>query len=86
MATGQGQGQRALHEVLRERRLRLEISQRELAKLLGKEQSWVARVELGETRVPADFMPAYADALGVSVGHIYRQMLVPSTRVLAAAS
>lgn len=51
--------------MLRERRKELKITQRELAERLGREQSYIARVENGKTDVQISTFFRIAAALGI---------------------
>lgn len=77
-------GKRTLPEVLKMERVALGLTQREFAKILGKDQSWIARVELGSLSVPASFLPTYAKALGIELWRLHRQ--IPRFMTAAAAA
>jgi transcriptional regulator with XRE-family HTH domain len=62
-----------IHERLRDERLAARISQAELARRLGKTQAWVSLRESGQRVVPAQLLPAYAAALGVTVSRLYNE-------------
>ena len=57
-------------EVLREARRTAGVTQSVVAERLGEPQSWVSRVESGETRMTVVELVAYSRALGVSAGQI----------------
>ena len=56
-----------LSEMLRDRRRKAKVSQRQLAATLGKPQSWVCRHEKGDLRMDILELRAYLNALGVSL-------------------
>ncbi len=60
-------GQQALREMLQERRKKSGLSQRQLAEVLGKPQSWVCRHERGDLRMDYLELRAYLQALDVSI-------------------
>ena len=51
-------------EILRERRIQLGITQKELAEQIGKERTYVNRIEKGETDMQLSSLITIADALG----------------------
>lgn len=52
-------------EMLRDRRKALKITQKQLAQKVGKEQSYIARVEKGETDIQLSSFFRIAKALGI---------------------
>lgn len=52
-------------DILRERRKALKLTQRQLAKEIGKEQSYIARVEKGEADIQLSSFFRIARALGI---------------------
>jgi len=52
-------------DILRDRRKQLKITQKELAERIGKEQSYIARVEKGETDIQMSSFLRIAHALGI---------------------
>lgn len=52
-------------EILRDRRKALKITQKELALKIGKEQSYIARVEKGEADIQLSSFFRIAHALGI---------------------
>ena len=52
-------------EILRDRRKELKITQKQLAQKVGKEQSYIARVEKGETDIQLSSLIRIARALGI---------------------
>lgn len=59
--------QQVLREMLQSRRKKAGLSQRDLAEILGKPQSWVCRHERGDLRMDYLELRAYLRALGISV-------------------
>ena len=61
------------------RRLRLAreaagLSQTQVAERLGEPQSWVSRIETGETRMHVIELLAYFDAIGASAAEFVREL------------
>lgn len=54
-------------EILRDRRKALNLTQKELAQKVGKEQSYIARVEKGESDIQLSSFFRIADALGLKL-------------------
>jgi len=52
-------------EILRDRRKALKLTQRQLAERVGKEQSYIARVEKGDTDIQVSSFFNIARALGI---------------------
>ena len=52
-------------EILRERRKTLKLTQKQLAQKIGKEQSYIARVEKGEVDIQLSSFFRIAQALGI---------------------
>jgi ribosome-binding protein aMBF1 (putative translation factor) len=52
-------------EILRGRRQELKLTQKQLAERIGKEQSYIARVEKGETDIQMSSFMRIAHALGI---------------------
>ncbi len=52
-------------EILRDRRKALKLTQKQLAQKVGKEQSYIARVEKGETDIQLSSFFRIAKALGI---------------------
>lgn len=52
-------------EILRERRKDLNLTQKELAQRVGREQSYIARIEKGETDIQISSFFRIAHALGI---------------------
>ncbi|MCK9156714.1 MAG: helix-turn-helix domain-containing protein [Paludibacteraceae bacterium] len=52
-------------EILRDRRQALKLTQKQLAQKIGKEQSYIARVEKGETDIQMSSFFRIAQALGI---------------------
>lgn len=52
-------------EILRDRRKALKLTQKQLAQKIGKEQSYIARVEKGETDIQISSFFRIAKALGI---------------------
>lgn len=52
-------------ELLRDRRKSLKITQKQLAQKIGKEQSYIARVEKGEVDIQLSSFFRIAEALGI---------------------
>jgi len=65
----------------RRARLRLGLSQRELAQVMDRSPSWVREIEKGDQFAPPYLTWALADALGVSVAWLYGEEDLP--RLLA---
>jgi len=59
--------QQILREMLQIRRQKAGLSQRQLAEILDKPQSWVCRHERGDLRMDYMELRAYLKALGASV-------------------
>lgn len=54
-------------EILRDRRKELKITQQELAEKIGKERSYIARIEKGETDMQLSSFVRIARALGLEL-------------------
>ena len=54
-------------EILRDRRKELKITQQELAEKVGKERSYIARIEKGETDMQLSCFVRIARALGLEL-------------------
>ena len=54
-------------ELLRERRKELKITQKELAERIGRERTYINRIEKGETDIQLSSFIRIADALGLRV-------------------
>jgi len=67
----------------RRARKRLGLSQRELARAMGRSPSWVREIEQGAQFAPPYLTRALADALGVSVAWLYGE---PDLRRLLASA
>lgn len=52
-------------EILRDRRKELKITQQQLAEKVGKERSYIARIEKGETDMQLSSLVRIARALGI---------------------
>ena len=65
----------ALLELIREARHRAGISQAELATRLGRPQSWVSKVEIGERRLDLEELRQVCDALEIDVVKFVRTWL-----------
>ena len=52
-------------------RQRLDLSQRELARVMGRSPSWVREIETGQQYAPPYLIRALATAIGVSAGWFY---------------
>ena len=63
-----------LREMLRERRQKAKLSQRQLAERLGKPQSWVCRHERGDLRMDLVELRAYLGALDVNLTTFVRTL------------
>lgn len=59
--------QQVLREMLQARRQKAGLTQRQLAEIIGKPQSWVCRHERGDLRMDYMELRAYLQALDVSV-------------------
>jgi transcriptional regulator with XRE-family HTH domain len=57
-------------KVLRDARLRAGLTQVQLAKLLGKEQTFVSKVERGERRLDVVELKAFCEAFGVPLRQV----------------
>lgn len=55
----------------RRARLRLELSQRALARAMDRSPSWVREIERGDQFAPPYLTKVLAEAIGVSVGWLY---------------
>ena len=60
-------GHQALREMLQDHRKKAGLTQRQLAEILDKPQSWVCRHERGDLRMDYIELRAYLRALDVSV-------------------
>ncbi len=54
-------------EILKERRKKLHVTQKDLALKIGKEQSYIAKIEKGETDMQLSSFIRIADALGLKM-------------------
>lgn len=54
-------------EVLKQRRTELKITQKELAERVGKERTYISRVEKGETDIQLSSFIQLLDALGLTI-------------------
>lgn len=54
-------------EILRDRRKQLNITQKELAERIGKERSYISKIEKGETDMQLSSFLRIATALGLTV-------------------
>lgn len=61
-------------EVLRERRKELKLTQQELADKIGRERSYINRIEKGETDIQLSTFIRIADALGLRL-HLDLQLV-----------
>jgi transcriptional regulator with XRE-family HTH domain len=59
---------RAFRETLRRARLAAELTQVEMAAILGRPQTWVSKCELGERRVDFVELEDWAAACGKGLG------------------
>jgi transcriptional regulator with XRE-family HTH domain len=59
-----------LHEIIRQRRTELDLSQAELAAKVGVDQRQIRRYESGETQPTLTGAKALAQALGISLGEL----------------
>ena len=66
---------RALLALLRELRTDAGTSQTEPAKLLGRPQTWVSKVELGERRLDVEELRQLCDALGANLLDVVAQWI-----------
>ena len=64
----------ALAEALKRRRMKLDLSQTELAERVGSSQSRVAKMETGDRSVSLDLLVRTLLALGVSRGELAKAM------------
>lgn len=64
---------RSLGQRLRALRMEQGLSQRHLAKAIGRTQSEVYRWEKGDVRIPAQNLPALAKALQVSLDQFFTE-------------
>ena len=66
------------HEALRvflvEKRLKARLTQHQMAKVIRRNQSYVATIETGQRRVDAVELMELADALGFTIAEAYRRM------------
>jgi ribosome-binding protein aMBF1 (putative translation factor) len=62
-------------DILRGRRQKLKITQKQLAEKIGKKQSYIARVEKGETDIQMSSFLRIAHALGIEFTPKYVAML-----------
>ena len=67
----------AVAAVIRKARLRRELTQTGLAKLIGSSQSRVAKVEAGDASVSLDLMFRTAFSLGLSASEVIGQVSEP---------
>lgn len=58
-------------DILRDRRKELKITQKQLAEKIGKEQSYIARVEKGEVDIQLSSFFRIANALGIEFTPTY---------------
>jgi transcriptional regulator with XRE-family HTH domain len=81
---------RSLGEVIREARISLELSQRELADQVGVKSSHIAYIEGGERRPSLPLLASLADALGLERDKLFLLLFpeahsfVPASRRMAA--
>lgn len=68
---------------IRDERIAAGLTQRHLARRIGKPQSWLSRVEDGSYIVPGHMLQAIARALGVTVARLFNEHIESP---LAAAS
>ncbi|MDR2969340.1 MAG: helix-turn-helix transcriptional regulator [Tannerellaceae bacterium] len=61
-------------EILRERRKELKITQQQLADKIGKERSYIAHIERGETDMQLSSFIKISNALGLNVSLIQSTM------------
>lgn len=54
-------------EILRDRRKQLGLTQKELAEVIGREQTYISRIEKGETDMQLSPFLRIASALGIAV-------------------
>ena len=54
-------------EILRERRMALKMTQKELAETIGRERTYISRIEKGETDMQLSSFLRIASALGIAV-------------------
>jgi len=66
MSTAENKGHRALVERLLDARRRAGLSQQEVARKLGRSQTWMARVESGNRRIDVVEFLQLARIFGVS--------------------
>jgi transcriptional regulator with XRE-family HTH domain len=74
--------QRAFCALMREARLKAGLTQHELAKLIRKPQSFVAKYEGGERRLDVVEFVAIAQALGVDPVKLLRALVRAGSRTL----
>lgn len=65
----------ALLDLVREARTKTGLSQAELAKKLGRPQSWVSKVETGERRLDLEELRQVCEALGIDMVKLVRTWL-----------
>ena len=66
---------RALLDQLKRLREKAGVSQAELAARLGRQQTWVSKVELGERRLDVDELRQVCEALGADLLRVMREWL-----------
>lgn len=77
---------RTMREDLRKARIAAGLNQAELARLIGKDQGAVSRIESGKQTIDAAAAPLIAAALGIDVLHVlYGPAPTAETREGAAA-
>lgn len=59
-------------EILREKRKELKITQKELAERIGRERTYINRIEQGETDIQLSTFLRILDALGIEISLITR--------------
>lgn len=65
----------ALLELVREGRRKAGLSQSELAERLGRPQSWVSKVEIGERRLDLEELRRVCEALGLDLVKLVRKWI-----------
>ena len=64
----------ALSRVLRDRRLAAKLSQEELAARIGRQQSYISKLERAERRLDAVELLEVVDAIGCGIGAIFDEL------------
>jgi len=72
--TGYDDAYRELREILINARRSAGLSQQKLAAKLGRAQTFVSKIELGERRLDLIELLVWADALSVDVGEIVHRL------------